>query len=260
MSPLEEVSHRYYELLQKQTFDEALLDYSVFEKHKPFLHQLALVGNSGVTVFDMFRKEHIFTSYNFSNLFGFSTVEEHTLDTAYFNSRTHPDDLVALMRNGVVLLDFFYQLPNNQRNDYKIINEYRILNGDGKYVRVVEQHQCLELAYNGNLWLSLGIIDLSPDQESFEGLKSQLINFRTGKTVSLADMYANADRPDIELSKREVEVLRYVKDGLLSKEISERLSISVHTVNTHRQRILEKLSVNNSLEAVQSAIRYGLLR
>ncbi|MDR1880928.1 MAG: LuxR C-terminal-related transcriptional regulator, partial [Tannerellaceae bacterium] len=43
------------------------------------------------------------------------------------------------------------------------------------------------------------------------------------------------------------------------KEISNQLCISVHTVNTHRQRILEKLDVDNSLEAVKYASALGLL-
>jgi DNA-binding CsgD family transcriptional regulator len=46
---------------------------------------------------------------------------------------------------------------------------------------------------------------------------------------------------------------------LLSKEISNVLSISLHTVNTHRQRFLEKLGANNSMEAVMFASRFGLL-
>ena len=54
-------------------------------------------------------------------------------------------------------------------------------------------------------------------------------------------------------------VLQLIKEGLLSKEISEQLSISVHTVNTHRQRILEKLDVNNSMEAVKYASALGLI-
>ena len=61
------------------------------------------------------------------------------------------------------------------------------------------------------------------------------------------------------LSPRERRVLELVRDGLLSKEISEQLAISVHTVNTHRQRILEKLNAGNSMEAVRYAQRLGLL-
>ncbi|WP_428838896.1 LuxR C-terminal-related transcriptional regulator [Gelidibacter algens] len=41
--------------------------------------------------------------------------------------------------------------------------------------------------------------------------------------------------------------------------MSDKLSISLHTVNTHRQRFLEKLGANNSIEAVIFASKFGLL-
>jgi DNA-binding NarL/FixJ family response regulator len=64
----------------------------------------------------------------------------------------------------------------------------------------------------------------------------------------------------LELTKRELEILKLVKQGLLSKEISDKLYISVHTVNTHRQRLLEKLGANNTIEAIIFATKYGLLQ
>ena len=42
------------------------------------------------------------------------------------------------------------------------------------------------------------------------------------------------------------------KEGMFSKEISEKLNISIHTVNRHRQNILEKLQVDNMIEAIRS--------
>ena len=60
------------------------------------------------------------------------------------------------------------------------------------------------------------------------------------------------------MTNRELEVLRFMKKGLLSKEIAEALKISINTVNSHRQNILQKLKANNSIEAVNFAQRLGL--
>ena len=85
------------------------------------------------------------------------------------------------------------------------------------------------------------------------------MNIRTAELVP----FARQNDPSVELSpaltSRELEVLRMVRDGLLSKEISDRLGISLHTVNTHRQRVLQKLDANNSIEAIAFAHRYGLI-
>lgn len=61
------------------------------------------------------------------------------------------------------------------------------------------------------------------------------------------------------LSEREKEILRCIRKGLSSKEIAAALYISVNTVNRHRQNILEKLSVSNSIEACRAAELMKLL-
>lgn len=256
MSELEHLYRDYHAELNRQKFIESDLDYTVFEKHRPFLERLAQVNKSGVTVFDLFKKQHIFTSYNFTELFGHDMMAIQEYGNEYFNSRVHPHDMIALLQHAIIILRFYYQLEQCERLNYKFITEYRILGGDNKYIRVIEQHQALETDRHGNVWLALGIIDISPDQSALSGIKTQLFNYKTGRAVAVG---TNNDL-ERKLSKRELEVLQYVKDGLLSKEISEKLFISVHTVNTHRQRILEKLGVSNSIEAISYAARFGLLK
>ncbi len=250
----------YFEMMNRQKFNECDLDYSILERHKIMLKQLSVIGNSGLSVFDMFRQEHVFVSYNFDNLFGFDLNEAEKNGIDYFNSRVHPDDLVALMVNATKLWKVFYTLPAFERINYKLINEYRILNREEKYIRVIEQHQVLEQDLHGNIWLALSIIDISPNQENYSGIKSQLLNYKTGTIYPfLSGDEKKAKENLLNLTRREIEVLQLVKEGFLSKEISDRLSISIHTVNTHRQRILEKLGVNNSMEAVSYGTGIGIL-
>ncbi len=256
MNELEALGRVYFELLEQQQFEEHLLDYTVMEQTRPILDKMSQVNNSGVTVFDMFRKEHVYTSYNFADLFGYDMDAISEQGNAYFDAKVHPDDFMQLMRNGIDIMRFYFQLPPAERSQYKMVSEYRVLGKDDNYVRVIEQHQPLELDAKGNVWLTLGVIDISPDQEDFQSIKSQVFNYTTGQVVS-----AYTDTENVpSLSKREVEVLQFVKNGLLSKEISNKLSISVHTVNTHRQRILEKLGANNSMEATTFAAKLGLIK
>lgn len=246
----------YDELMNRQMFNPDELDYSRLEKHRLFAETMATAGNSGVTIFDMYRKEHVFASYNFETLFGYNRKLMEKDGNDYFNSRVHPDDFLASLKNGINIMRLYFSMGKEKRMQVKSITEYRILNGEGKYIRVIEQHQPLELDNNGNLWLSLGIIDISPNQENYNGVHSSIINYKTGEVipVSLA-----GKQGDTALSEREKEILLLIKDGMLSKEISDKLLISVHTVNTHRQHILQKLNANNSLEAVKFAGDLGLL-
>ena len=64
--------------------------------------------------------------------------------------------------------------------------------------------------------------------------------------------------PENVLSNREMEILSLLAEGLVKKEIAERLSISSHTVITHVRHIYEKLKVPNAPSAVSKAYRIGL--
>ena len=55
------------------------------------------------------------------------------------------------------------------------------------------------------------------------------------------------------LSPREKQILELVDKGLTSKDIARVLSISINTVSRHRQEILSKLQVKNSIEACRIA-------
>lgn len=232
-------------------------DYSIAQRHIELLSRLAMVTNSGISVFDQHLDKHIFTSCNFTDLFGYDMRAIEEENTHYFDRHIHPDDIIQLEANGQAVMAHFSKTRNlSELASTKMINEYRLVL-DGNCVRVIEQYQVLEFDEKGDVWLSLSVLDISPNQEPLERVQSRLMNFTTGETYQLDEFSGQHDSP--KLSQREKAVLKLVSEGLFSKEISEQLAISVHTVNTHRQRILEKLNVDNSIEAVKYAARHGLL-
>jgi DNA-binding NarL/FixJ family response regulator len=62
-----------------------------------------------------------------------------------------------------------------------------------------------------------------------------------------------------QLTRREMEVLKALGEGLSNKEIAERLHMSVDTERTHMMNILNKLEVHSRLQALLFAARYGLV-
>ncbi|OYW30743.1 MAG: LuxR family transcriptional regulator [Chthoniobacter sp. 12-60-6] len=64
---------------------------------------------------------------------------------------------------------------------------------------------------------------------------------------------------DYGLSEREKEILQLMTTGLIKKEIADRLTLSVHTVDTYLRRIYEKLAVNTRTGAVAKALKEGLV-
>jgi DNA-binding NarL/FixJ family response regulator len=66
--------------------------------------------------------------------------------------------------------------------------------------------------------------------------------------------------PATVLTEREDEVIKLVAEGLSSKEIARELTISVRTVDRHRENILAKLGMRDRVELTRYAIRRGLIQ
>lgn len=67
------------------------------------------------------------------------------------------------------------------------------------------------------------------------------------------------EEPHESLSDREFQVLRLLASGMDTDEIAEELFISVKTVRTYRDRILEKLDLKNNVELAHYAIKHKLV-
>ena len=62
-----------------------------------------------------------------------------------------------------------------------------------------------------------------------------------------------------ELSSRETEVLKLIAEGFSKKEIADKLTISINTVNIHRKNIMGKLDIHNAVELTKYAIKEGFI-
>ena len=103
-------------------------------------------------------------------------------------------------------------------------------------------------------------------QELFEGIKS-VFNGRTYfcsicSNVLLQDF---SDLPEDgmkylhPLTPREIEIIRYLSDGLSTKEIATKLFISEKTVERHKTNLLKKMQLRNTAQLVKAAVENGLL-
>jgi DNA-binding NarL/FixJ family response regulator len=96
----------------------------------------------------------------------------------------------------------------------------------------------------------------SPRQEMLEAIaevsKNQVYVCQEVKNI-LSDQMLNGDQvnPDINnLSDREMQIVRALKEGLSSKEIASELNISLKTVEVHRHNILKKLKLKNTVSLI----------
>ncbi len=85
-----------------------------------------------------------------------------------------------------------------------------------------------------------------------EGLRNA--HFRAG-----TDWYEDCQGAKVPLSHREIEILQMLAEGNSNKQVAASLGISTRTVETHRSRIMHKMSFSNYSELIRFAIRNNLL-
>jgi NarL family two-component system response regulator LiaR len=61
------------------------------------------------------------------------------------------------------------------------------------------------------------------------------------------------------ISKRELEVLQLMAEGLSNQEIAKKLFVSLNTIKTHSSKIFEKMDVQRRTQAIEKAKRLGLI-
>lgn len=231
----------------------------IWESHKKHIELLAKVNNSYVYVVDNRKKKYIYMSGNLQHFLSADMdglIQSHSEGEDFLAARIHPEDWQMLRAIYRKLLEFILNQPVEKRKDFKYITEFRGKNAEGEYVRVIMQQQILELDEDGNQWLTLGIADLSHNTTPLDSVKIQVVNFITGETFPLN---MSEEKEPVEFTPREKEILQLIKSGMQSKEISDKLFVSIHTVNKHRQNIMQKMNADNIIAVIEYARKLGLL-
>lgn len=205
----------------------------IAQQYLPYIKILEQAGSFAVFLSDRFGHYYYVTEY-------IEASQEIDIEKL-----VHPDDWEVVRRIDKKVWEFLNTLPEEEKLAYKYIYELRVLER-GKYIRMIYQMRIL--AFKEDNFLAMGIIDIAPEQSANTSVRFQIKNCLTDEIVP----FAIESAADTLLTPREREVLALAKEGMFSKEISEKLNISIHTVNRHRQNILEKLQVDNMIEAIRS--------
>lgn len=112
----------------------------------------------------------------------------------------------------------------------------------------------------GNMTFGGKPVDLSPVEMSLFEQVAKLMYLELSRFQDRA-RGANAEsaNPDLKVTRRELEVLHFLAEGMTSQEIGKTLKLSSHTVDWYMNGIQEKLQAKNRQHAVALAFRTGLI-
>ncbi|OOQ57504.1 LuxR family transcriptional regulator [Mucilaginibacter pedocola] len=170
--------------------------------------------------------------------------------------RIHPDDKPYFLGFEAQAITFFKRLPVEKIKNYKAQYDLRLRNKSDGYNRILIQYVASN--YDGeNFYHSFHVhTDISHIKP--EGIPCFSLIGLDGEPS-----FYNIQSPGLLLrsadpfTKREREVLKCIVEGNNTRQIAERLFISLHTVSTHRKNILAKAAAKTPVELVSKAINEG---
>jgi len=116
--------------------------------------------------------------------------------------------------------------------------------------------------------MQIGAMGYVTKNSSKDELMTAIVDVDSGKKyiceevkniLSHQELEEDDGKPDLNvLSRRELDIVKLIKEGLSSKEIAQKLDISLKTVEVHRYNILKKLNIKNTASLVNYINEQGL--
>lgn len=240
----------------KQDFAKGQLLYSEeLEKYKGIADSYARIENAISVLSDMHTNISYIYYGGFTKALGINMTDaEDKVDSIWEEKilkQIHPEDLYDKYLQELRFFHFVKYQPKSKRSDYYLAHKLRMRDVSGNYIPVLHRLFYVPAPFDNSLWLALCLYNPLVFEFASKGV---VINSTTGQMIELEK------RNDTKiLSDREKQVLRLIDKGMMSKSIAEKLSISINTVSRHRQEILGKLQVNNSIEACRVAKDLGII-
>lgn len=194
-----------------------------------------------------------FVSDNVQQILGYSPQDFTGKDLAFVKSLIHPQDSIYLWKMLIRVWQYLLAQPCAKRELYQYNCDYRIKKANNDWMRILEQNTIIKTDQKGNITHLLGMCTDITNWRKSSTLTASVVS-KTKEQCFMCTSAEEVQSREETLSKREREVLQLIAQGYNSKFIADRLCISFHTVNTHRQKMIAKTNTKNTGRLVQYAI------
>lgn len=198
-----------------------------------------------------FQTQQITFQKGIREMLGYSEEEfDFNLTCSYF----HPDDQETL--NRLIKATLAFASENFVEKEVSFVLTYRIRKKNGSYIKVMRQSNTFECDEEGKIISNLSVltdIDFLKTGNKVEwrfdapGLDQQ--KFREYIAKEFSGFF----------TKRESEIARWLRKGLSSTEIGNKIYLSKHTVDTHRRNMLKKSKSKNTVELINFCEVNGII-
>ena len=183
-------------------------------------------------------------------------------ETVNFNdilATIHPDDINFVSQAEASVLNFFYsKLRKEKITDYKMSYSFRSRMKNGEYAMLNHQAIVLTLDSKGGFGKSLNIHTKIDHLTKNNTYQYSIISLKNKTSYMNIDVLEE-NQCFLEFSKREINIIKLIANGLDNNKIASTLFISVNTVKQHRKNIIKKSNTGNIAHLIRQSTLQGLL-
>lgn len=215
-------------------------------------------------ILDYTQKKYIYASSKVANII--DRPVSYFLDGGieFGTSLWHKEDLNVYSQHVLTQnLKFLKETPADNHADFIFTCNYRVKNRKGDFKNIMQQSIFIKSADNGTPLAVMGFLfDISKfrnDRRIYHCIEQHNALNKTGSKEPLLDNIYFLDEKEQRLTRREIEILKYLSDDLNSEQIAARMNISKHTVDNHRRNLLRKTNSKSSVGLVRFAFTEGYI-
>ncbi|MFV9550038.1 LuxR C-terminal-related transcriptional regulator [Algibacter sp. PT7-4] len=192
-----------------------------------------------------------YISKNMNACLGIRADELKLKGMRYFWSRIHPDDLQVWLNALNDLMNFtLAEISVEDRNKASYTWNYRLKNGNGNYVNIIQNTTPLEFDSENKPIIGLAHYTVLPSEIEMQICASaKLLNVNNEYETIYFNNFSQKLLSD-GISNRERDIIRLLVLNYSSRKIAESLGITSNTVDTHRRNILKKLNISSTGELI----------
>lgn len=233
-----------FESYDKPSLETHIKKIIELDKYLPYSSTFFCITNTQDLKFE-------YISKNFNSCLGLDSSTLKTGGMRYFWSRIHPDEVETWLRALNDLMEVtLNEIPDNKREKANYTWNFRLKNADDKYVNIIQN--TTPLVFDSEMKPIIGLAHYTVLDSALKlpiTATAKLLNSENEyETIYFKNFSQNLLEDSI--SKRERDIVRLLVLDNTSKEISKKLNISSHTVDTHRRNILKKLKINSTGELI----------
>ncbi|WP_247234494.1 helix-turn-helix transcriptional regulator [Telluribacter sp. SYSU D00476] len=169
-----------------------------------------------------------------------------------------PADSRCLEKMQKLMSEYVKNLSEAESKLARAIFDYQLVRSDGSHGRMIQDTLCLKRDEQGNMLYMLAMLSNATHMKRDGRQHLRLSNGREDLIYEVNNTTSEIRQLET-LSSREIEIAKLIGRKMTSEEIAEKLFLSPHTVNTHRQNMLRKLDMMDTLELISFLSLYRFI-